>query len=72
MSEPIIIEDSPVVEREDRGDILILTLYNVKDDVYQNPFVKIQSYFEKEDLTAHSELEPLIGKNLRVTIEILD
>jgi len=63
----LIIEGPGELRVEDGGQAQILTVYG-DPDVDEGVFVRIQSWSEARQ---HSEMEGLVGKKLRITIEAI-
>jgi hypothetical protein len=79
--EPIVFEEELVdVDTEDAGMAKIGHIYSragVDDPNAGQLFVRIQSWSEPNELTpladpTHPEFEQLVGKRVRVTIEVIE
>lgn len=73
MTAKIVIEGTmpeKLVSREDGGQAVIAEIENPDDpDPDEGFFVKLQSWSERRH---HPVIESLIGKRIRVTVEVLD
>lgn len=61
--------DPTNLDVEDAGQAKIYTVVDENDDALNGMFVKIQSWYDNGE---HTEMNSLVGKRIRVTVEILD